>query len=409
MDFLLTQEQEEFARKFREYLSVHLTPEIRAEGEIFMNTNKKTDTGVYGRGEYGGPKSKEFILRLGADGWLGVGWPKEYGGQGRSLMEQHIFYEIIWGERAPFPVLTLNSIGPAIMQFGTQEQKDEFLPRILKGELEVAIGYTEPDAGTDLFSLTTSAVRDGDDYIINGQKVFTSLAHIADYLWLAVRTDPDLSKKHKGVSLFLLPIDTPGISISPIYTLGGHRVNALYFDNVQVPKSCMIGEENKGYEVIVYQLDRERIALMPSSVMARRIEDTIKWAKETKINGRPVIDQPGVRSKLAELLAEVEVLKLLNYNVLDKMSKGMSVWAEASTVKVFGADLNIKINNTLLEIMGPYGQVQAPDPLAPAQGVTEWHHRDDLLFVFGGGASEVQRDIIAMVGLGMPSSRREIL
>ena len=200
MDFLLTQEQEEFARKFREYLSVHLTPEIRAEGEIFMNTNKKTDTGVYGRGEYGGPKSKEFILRLGADGWLGVGWPKEYGGQGRSLMEQHIFYEIIWGERAPFPVLTLNSIGPAIMQFGTQEQKDEFLPRILKGELEVAIGYTEPDAGTDLFSLTTSAVRDGDDYIINGQKVFTSLAHIADYLWLAVRTDPDLSKKHKGVS-----------------------------------------------------------------------------------------------------------------------------------------------------------------------------------------------------------------
>jgi hypothetical protein len=171
----------------------------------------------------------------------------------------------------------------------------------------------------------------------------------------------------------------------------------------------MIGEENKGYEVIVYQLDRERIALMPSSVMARRIEDTIKWAKETKINGRPVIDQPGVRSKLAELLAEVEVLKLLNYNVLDKMSKGMSVWAEASTVKVFGADLNIKINNTLLEIMGPYGQVQAPDPLAPAQGVTEWHHRDDLLFVFGGGASEVQRDIIAMVGLGMPSSRREIL
>ncbi len=409
MDFLLTEEQEKFGKEFREYLRVHLTPEIRAEIEIFLNMNKKTDPGVYGRGEYGGPKSKEFILRLGADGWLGVGWPKEYGGQGRSLMEQHIFYEIIWDEGAPFPLLTLGSIGPAIMQFGTQEQKDEFLPRILKGELEVCIGYTEPDAGTDLFSLTTSAVTDGDHYIVNGQKVFTSMAHLADYVWLAARTDPDPAKKHKGVTLFLIPIDTPGISISPIYTLGGHRVNALYFDKVQVPKSWMIGGENKGYEVIVYQLDRERISLVPSSPMARRIEDTIRWAKETKINGRPVIDHPGVRSTLAELLAEVEVLKLFNYEVVDKMSKGMSVWAEASTVKVFGADLNIKINNTLLEIMGPYGQVQSPDPLAAANGVPEWHHRDDLLFVFGGGASEIQRDIISMVGLGMPPSRRKIL
>jgi alkylation response protein AidB-like acyl-CoA dehydrogenase len=318
--------------------------------------NKKNDPGVFGRGEYGGPRSKEFVRRLGADGWLGIGWPKEYGGQGRSLMEQHIFYEIIWSERAPFPVLTLNAMGPTIMQFGTQEQKDEFLPRILQGELEIAIGYTESDAGTDLFSLTSNAVKDGDDYIINGQKVFTSLAHIADYLWLAARTDADPSKKHKGISLFLIPIDTPGIKIGPIYTLGGHRTNAIFFDN-------------------------------------------------TKINGKPVIDQPGVRSKFAELLAQVEVLKLFNYNVVDNMAKGLSVWAEASAVKVFGSELNILIDNTLMEIMGPYGQIQAPDNLAPADGAPEAHHRDDLIFIFGGGANEVQRDIIAMVGLGMPPSR----
>lgn len=405
MDFAITPEQEAFAREVQEYLSVHLTPEVRAEGRKFMNMSKKTDPGVFGRGEYGGPKSKEFILRLGSDGWLGVGWPKEYGGQGRSLMEQHIFHEIIWGEKAPFPVLTLNAVGPAIMQFGTEEQKKEFLPRILRGELEVAIGYTEPEAGTDLFSLTTHAVRDGDDYIINGQKVFTSLAHMADYIWLAVRTDPDPSKKHKGISLFFFPIDTPGISISPIYTIGGHRVNALYFDNVRVPKTSLLGEENKGYELIVYQLDRERIALVPTSPMKRRIEETIEWAKKTIINGKPVIDRAGVRRRFAELLAEVEVLTLFNYNVLDRTDKGLSVWAEASTVKVFGSDLNIKIDNTLLEIMGPYGQVQAPDNLAPAHGEPELHHRDDLLFVFGGGAAEVQKDIIAMVGLGMPASR----
>ncbi len=405
MDFLLTPEQEKFAREFQEYLNVNLTPEIRAEGHIFLDMNKKNDPGVFGRGEYGGPRSKEFVRRLGADGWLGIGWPKEYGGQGRSLMEQHIFYEIIWSERAPFPVLTLNAMGPTIMQFGTQEQKDEFLPRILQGELEIAIGYTESDAGTDLFSLTSNAVKDGDDYIINGQKVFTSLAHIADYLWLAARTDADPSKKHKGISLFLIPIDIPGIKIGPIYTLGGHRTNAIFFDNVKIPKSCLIGEENKGYEVIVYQLDRERIALVPSLAMKRRIEDTIEWAKKTKANGKPVIDQPGVRSEFAELLAQVEVLKLFNYNVVDNMAKGLSVWAEASAVKVFGSELNILIDNTLMEIMGPYGQIQAPDNLAPADGAPEAHHRDDLIFIFGGGANEVQRDIIAMVGLGMPPSR----
>jgi len=320
-------------------------------------------------------------------------------------MEQHLFFEIIWAERAPFPVLTLNAMGPTIMQFGTQEQKDKFLPPILKGELEIAIGYTEPDAGTDLFSLTTSAVKEGDDYIINGQKVFTSLAHIADYLWLAARTDPDPSKKHKGISLFLIPIDTPGIKITPIYTLGGHRTNAVFFDNARVPKDCLMGEENKGYELIVYQLDRERIALVPSLLMKRRIEDTIAWAKKTMINRSRVIDQPDVRRRFAELLADVEVLKLFNYNVVDRMGKGKSVWAEASTVKVFGSELNIRIDNTLMEIMGPYGQVQAPDNLAPAGGAPEAHHRDDLIFIFGGGANEVQRDIIAMVGLGMAPSR----
>ncbi|MBM3132937.1 MAG: acyl-CoA dehydrogenase [Chloroflexi bacterium] len=405
MDFALTPDQQAFADEFRAYLTRHLTPEIREESLRFLNMSKKTDPGVFGRGEYGGPRSKEFIRRLGSDGWLGVGWPKEYGGQGRTPMEQHLFYEIIYAERAPFPVLTLNAVGPTIMKFGTDAQKKEFLPRILRGDMEVCIGYTEPEAGTDLFSLKTSAVRDGDSYVINGQKVFTSIAHLADYVWLAARTDPDASKKHKGISLFLIPMDAPGITIAPIYTLGGHRTNSVFFDSVRVHKDCLIGRENKGAECIVYQLDRERIALVPSLPVTRRIEKTMAWARKTVVNGIPVMEHPGVRSKFAGMIADVEVLKLLNYDVVQKMTKGLLVWAEASTVKVYGSELNLKISNMLLEIMGPYGQVQRSDRWAPAEGLVEEHFRDDLIFIFGGGTNEVQRDIIAMVGLGMPRSR----
>ena len=405
MDFTITPEQEQLAREFNEYLDEHLTPELRAESEIFMNMNKDTDPGVFGRGEYGGPLSKAFILRMGADGWLGVGWPKEYGGQGRSLMEQQIFYETVWARRAPFPVLTLHSVAPTLMKYGSKEQKKEFLPRILRGEMEVAIGYTEPDAGTDLASLKTMAVREGDHYVINGNKVFTSIAHLADFLWLAVRTDPDAKKKHKGISLLLVDVDTPGISIDPIYTMGGHRVNSVYLKNVRVPRSCLVGEENKGWQLIVAQLEHERFALVPSSPLTTRTEEIVKWAKETTIDGSLVIDQPGVRERIAELFADIEVLKLLNYQVVDNMTKGKMVWAESSAVKVFGSELMIRINNTLLEIMGLYGQLQRGDELAPGGGRVEHQYRDDLFFTFGGGTNEIQRDIIAMVGLGMPKSR----
>jgi alkylation response protein AidB-like acyl-CoA dehydrogenase len=405
VDFALTPEQEEFAREFNEYLDEHLTPELRAESGTFLNMNKHTDPGVFGRGEYGGPRSKAFIRQMGADGWLGVGWPKEYGGQGRSLMEQHIFYETIWSRRAPFPVLTLNSVAPTIMRFGSEEQKRELLPRILRGDLEFAIGYTEPDAGTDLASLKTSAVRDGDEYVINGNKVFTSIAHIADYLWLAVRTDPDPKKKHDGLSLFMVDVDTPGISIEPLYTVGGHRANSVYLKNVRVPDSCLVGGENNGWRLIVAQLEHERFSIVPSSPMTVRIEETVEWAKRTRIDGRLVIDQPGVRERLAELLADTEILKLLHYQVIENMTKGKQVWAESSAVKVFGSELNIRINNTLMDIMGLYGQLRPADERAPANGTAVVHFLDDLLFIFGGGANEIQRDIIASVGLGLPRSR----
>ena len=405
MDFDLTTEQIQFQKEFGEYLEKHLTPDIIEERNKTKNMNEFTDPGTFGRGEYGGPKSKEFIRKMGEDGWLGVGWPKEYGGQGRTAVEQHLFSETIMRYQAPYPLLTLNTVGPGIMKFGTEEQKETFLPRILKGDIEICVGYTEPEAGTDLASLRTKAVKDGDHYIINGQKIFTSFAHIADYIWLATRTDPNAPKKHKGISMFLVDIDTPGISIDPIYKLSGDRVNSVFLEDVKVHKSCLVGEENKGWQVITGQLEHERIAMGPCLYVKDRIEKAIQWAKDTKIDGTLVIDRPGVREILAELFAEAETLKLLNYQVVDKMEKGEMIWAESSAVKVFASDLYLKSGNALLEILGNYGQLQRGDKWAPLDGDIEEAYRMDFIFAIAGGVNEVQRDIIAMAGLGMPKSR----
>ena len=391
MEFALTPEQEQFVKDFQNYLRTHMTAELKDELDKELAYSESAIC-------------LKFIRQMGHDGWLGVGWPKEFGGQGRSPIEQHLFFEIAHYEGAPLPVLPLNTVGPSLIRFGSEEQKKEFLPRILRGEVEISIGYTESDAGTDLASIKTAAVRDGDYYIINGAKVFTSLAHTSDYIWLAARTDPTAPKKHHGISVFLIPMNTPGITIKPLYTMPGERNNYTFYDNVRVPKSCLIGEENKGWKYITTQLDFERIMLSPSSPMRRNIEDTIRWAKETKVDGTPIIEHQGVKTTLAELLMEVEVLKMLNYQVAWLITNGVVPYAEASMVKVFGSELYQRVNGTLLQIMGQYGQLQAQSKWAPLRGRVEKAFRSDIVFIFGGGAIEVQKNIIAMAGLGMPRS-----
>ena len=391
MEFALTPEQEQFANEFREYLRTHMPAEVREE----IDTSHRMDkSSAY----------KEFICQMGRDGWLGVGWPKEYGGQGRTALEQHIFYEIVAYERIQLPLMALNAVGPTIMRVGSEEMKKEVLPPILRGEVEVAIGYTEPEAGSDLASLKTAAVKDGDEYIINGQKVFTSCADYADYLWIAARTDPDAPKKHHGISVFFLPMDTPGITIRPIYLVGGERNNATYYDNVRVPKKCLVGEENMGWRYITTQLDFERIALNPSSPLRRNIDDTVRWAKETRVDGQLVIERSGVKTKFAELIVDVEVLKMLNYHLAWLITNDVVPYAEASVVKVFGAELHQRVNHSLLQIMGEFGQLKTSSKWAPLRGRIEQALRSDVILTFGGGCSEVQRNIIAMAGLGMPRS-----
>src|SRR5687767_13578673 len=225
-----------------------------------------------GRREMGGPLSKELARKMGADGWLGIGWPREYGGQDRSPIEQLIFFDEAARAGAPVPLLTINTVGPTIMRFGTDEQRQRFLPGILAGETHFAIGYTEPGAGTDLASLRTRAVRDGDEYVINGQKVFTSLADHADYIWLAVRTDPD-APKHKGISIFIVPTTDPGFSVAPIHVLGEGHTNATFYEDVRVPVADRVGDENQGWKLLTTQLNHERVALCNAGTVYRQLTE----------------------------------------------------------------------------------------------------------------------------------------
>ena len=389
MHLALTEEQQALQAELRAYFAQLVTPEI----ELEMSS-----------GEMGGPACLEAVKQMAQDGWLGIGWPKEYGGQGRGPMEQFIFYDEAQRAGAPVPFLTINSVAPTIMQFGTDEQKQKFLPAILRGELHFAIGYTEPGAGTDLASLTTKAVRDGDEWVINGSKLFTSLADHAHYVWLAVRTDPDVPK-HKGISIFAVPTDSPGFSRTPIKVMGDAVTNATYYEDVRVPGSALIGDLNRGWDLIVNQLNHERVALCPPGQAERQYVAVRRWAQETKLaDGRRVIDQDWVQVNLAKVHAKLEVLKLLNWRVAFDAQHGSVNPADASATKVFGTEFYCMAYRLLLEVIGPTGMVKRGSPDAVLRAGLERAHQGTLILTFGGGTNEVQRDLIAIFGLNMPRS-----
>jgi alkylation response protein AidB-like acyl-CoA dehydrogenase len=356
--------------------------------------------------EGGGPLYTKALRRMGADGWLGIGWPKEFGGQGRSSIEQYIFFDEVQRAGFPIPFLTLCTVGPTLMKYGTDEQKAHFLPPILRGELHFAIGYSEPSAGTDLAALRTRAVRDGDDYVVDGQKVFTSLAEYADYIWLAVRTDPE-APRHMGISIVMVDTKAKGFSLSPIHTLGGNRTNATYYEGVRIPVSARVGRENEGWKLITTQLNHERVALSVPGPIDRFVEETTAWARETKASdGRRVIDTPWVQANLARARAHVEVLRLLTWRQAWNIDQGKLDPAESSTVKVFGSESFIRIYGWLLEVLGQEAYLKDGSPGARLGGRIERYYRTSIVLTFGGGTNEVQRDIIAMTGLGMPRAPR---
>ena len=391
-------------------MHLDLSPEQRALQEQLREYFASLVTEAYvaelASSEGGGPEYTRVLRKLGADGWLGLGWPRQYGGQDRTPIEQFIFFDEATRAGVVLPFLTINSVGPALMAFGTDAQRKDILPRILRGEVHFAIGYTEPSAGTDLASLRTRAVRDGDDYVINGSKIFTSGAEYADYIWLAARTDPD-AKKHKGISMFILDTKLPGFRVTALHTVAGYRTNTTFYDDVRVPASMLVGRENEGWSQITTQLNHERIALMPVGLMGRLLDEVRRWAAATRRpDGRRVIDDAWVQSNLARVRAKLDVLKLLNWKQAWSMTRGNLNFAEASTVKVYGSELNVEGYQLLLEVVGEQGALKRESAAAVLAGRLERMYKSSLILTFGGGTNEVQRDIIAMAGLMMPRSFR---
>jgi 3-oxocholest-4-en-26-oyl-CoA dehydrogenase alpha subunit len=389
-----TEEHDALRARLRAYFAELMTDERR---EVFRESSyAEGTTDAY----------REVVRQLGEDGWLGIGWPKEIGGQGLSMVEQAIFMEEATLANVPTPLLTINSVGPAIAAHGTDEQKRTIVPGILRGDVHFAIGYSEPEAGTDLAAVRTRAVREGDEYVINGQKLWTGMMEAADYIWLAVRTDPD-APKHKGISVLLVPRNSPGITSTRLRNLGNHSIAAVGFEDVRVPVENCIGGENNGWAMITGQLNHERVSLVFSAPLERAYAQVLEWARDTKADdGVPVIDRDWVRANLGRVRADVEFLKLLNARLATAVDRHELEAAEASAAKVFGTELMNRGRQLLFEVIGLDVGLDADSPGRVLDGgFAKWISSSNIL-TYGGGANEIQRDLIAQLGLGLPRTAR---
>jgi alkylation response protein AidB-like acyl-CoA dehydrogenase len=386
-------EQKTLRDELRAYFVRLIPPAVRAE--LGLNA-----------GEHQGPLFRRLVRQMGEDGWLGLGYPSEYGGRGATPIEQYIFFDEARRAIAPIPLVTLNTVGPTLLEHGNDEQKKRFVPAIVRGEVHFAVGYTEPGAGTDLAALRTRALREGDSYIINGHKVFTTGGHDADFIWLAARTDPD-APKHRGISIFIVDASLPGFSWTPIDTFDDGRTNATFFEDVRVPVSALVGRENEGWRLMTTQLNHERVALACSGRLDGLLEDVRSWACATRTSdGIRVIDRPWVRLTLARVRARAEALKLLNWKMAWGLTRGTLNPADASAAKVYGSELFIESYKHLMEVVGEAGTIRQESPAAFIEGRLEHTWRWATVLTFGGGVNEVQREIIATAGLGMPRAKR---
>lgn len=395
MHINLNPQQVALREELKAYFADLVTPEIRAG--LASATGEFGEAGVY----------KDVIRQIGKDGWLGIGWPKEYGGQARSMVEQLIFTDVAAIAGVPIPYLTLNTVGPTIMRFGSDEQKEYFLPKILAGELHFSIGYSEPGSGTDLASLQTRAALEGDEWVINGQKMWTSLIQYADWIWLACRTEPD-APRHKGLSMILVPADAPGVSYTPVHTVAGVGTSATYYEDVRVPASNIVGERGGGWPLMTNQLNHERVALTSAAPLVHSLQLVRDWAAGTRNpDGSRVIDSEWVQVTLGRAHARIEALSLINWKLAADADHGVALSpAEASATKIYGSELATEVYRGLMEVVGPHAGVTGDSPGAVLAGRLERMHRSSLVMTFGGGTNEIQRDIIGYVGLGLPAAKR---
>ena len=388
MRYDFTAEQLAWRDEVRAFIRTHLTPalldELRASGN-----------------EGQGPLARAFVLQLRDRGWWALPWPAEYGGLGRSAIDQWIFVDELEGAGAPMLPLTVTSVAPTIMRVGSEAQKQAWLPRVKAAEVDFALGYSEPEAGTDLAALRTRAVLDGDHWVINGQKMWNTMAHMATHNWLAIRTEPD-APKHKGISMMIVPMDAPGVTVQGIYVWPGLRTNALFLDNVRVPRDFLIGERGMGFYYAAMALNFERLSIGSVAMTRRYFRELVAYVREAQIDGRPLRADAWVRERLARLAVDIEAARMLGLETAWALDQGRVPAAESSMAKIFVSELAQRVADVGSEILGMAGQLHPDEPSAPLHGRLQWLYRTAPLLAFGGGTNEVQRNIIAMLGYGLP-------
>ena len=392
MDFGYTREEEEFRERLGKFLDRELTEEIARQNW--------EDLGV-------GPEAREFSRKLAAEGFLGMSWPKEYGGQGLAPNFDFILLDELgkrWGAHIPLDV-GYTMVGHTIMQRGSEEMKREFLPKIIRGEIEFCLGYTEPNAGSDLAAMKMRAVEEGDYYVINGQKTFNTEAHYSEYHWLAARTDPrPETSKHRGISLFIVDLNSPGITIRPLITMSGEQTNEVFYENVRVPKGRLVGEKNKGFYYMLEAIDSERNHVFTPCRLLHILEGLVRYVKETDFKGKPLAESPSVRDKLAQIAVELEVAQVFADHSRWMESNEIPMTYEPEIVKVFLSELEQRMVDAGMQILGLYCQLEAGSRRAPLKGRVEWYFLHSFMTTIGAGTSEVGRNVIAQRGLGLPRS-----
>ncbi|MFH1951047.1 MAG: acyl-CoA dehydrogenase family protein [Pseudomonadota bacterium] len=386
MDFGFKKEELDLVQEVRAYIKQEVTPDLVEETH---------EIGAI----YGGPKARKFIKKLAVKGWLTPAWPREYGGLNSSEMVTYMIRDEMAYAELPLYFVAAYNAGPMILRDGSEEIKKEFLPPIARGEIEFALGYTEPQAGSDLAALMIRAEDKGDHFLLNGQKTFNTHTHVADYHWLAARTNFD-GPKHKGISIMVVDLKTPGITTRPLITMAGWQSNEVYYDDVIVPKKNMLGEKNKGFYYVMGALDFER--MFPPSAYKKLFEDIVDYARKTIVNGQPLSKDPLIRQRLAQMAIELEASRLLYYQLAHILDKKMIPNYQSSMEKMFATELAQRICNTGMEVLGLYGQLKKGDKWAPLAGKVEFFYRSSVVETIYAGTSEIQRNIIAERGLGLP-------
>jgi alkylation response protein AidB-like acyl-CoA dehydrogenase len=386
MDFFFSSEDKKFEKEVDNFLESAVSEEIVDEVESGLGF---------------GQHSWDFLRKIGAKGWLTPTWPKRYGGIEASHTRRLIILDRMAYYRAPSNLVGVSIVGPTLIAFGTEEQKEKFLLPIARAEIEFSLGYTEPNAGSDLASLQTKAVRNGDSYIVNGQKMFNTRVHYSDYHWLLVRTDPD-APKHKGLSLFILDLKSPGITVTPIWCIDGQRTNMVYLDDVRIPANCLVGDENNGWRVATHALEYERIMFGVVGAYQRIFEELVAYTKVTRLNGIFLAEDPLIRQKLARLAIELSVVRLLGYRTAWMLDNNKKSTYESVVLKVFNTEFSKRLANTGMQILGPYGPIRKDSKWAQLRGAVELEYRACLFKTIGAGSTEILKTVIAQRGLGLP-------